>query len=1395
MGLYKELCVVFMVTILFSILLLYESRELDGYKFPVYSTEFCPRNQTEWDERSSAINCTENNGYMCLPNQQRTELIEFCYKERFAWVEEGVCLYLIKGSSRVEAYNCVQFISGCPTSNHRSSESYKYQSCFAIENGCFIAEPSCNSTKTATTSPVETTDYKTTESGINSTQLDNSKIYDNKAVNISFGYITTEYAEESTVNKDSTNNNNNSWVTPVAITLGFFVPVCVICILVIFYYKQGLAANKRRSQEERNEYDEHSPFIDRNNDSMEKGIVINSAQGPATNKRSQEEKNEYDEHLPFIDRNNDAIEKDIVTYSAQGLAANKRRSQEERNEYGEHSPFIDRNNDAMEKGIVIDSAQGPATNIRSQEEKNEYGEHLPFIDRNNDAIEKDIVTYSAQESQPDLDFFNWWQEEHGMFIPTKACEEVESLINTQNLVIVVGHSGSGKSAIIQHIALKYRSQGWAVKPVTRVDKIIKAYESNNILPNKTLYVINDPIGKDSFDEMAFAPWKENDLHLRALLKNSRMLLSCRKCVQCDIRAKGFFKDSSKIIDIDSGKCILSDKEKRQILNKYNTNNYVFSETDLEEVLKTKTYFPLLCKLFFSDTKKQKDGVKFFMEPVEKIKEEIRAFKYECKEKYCALILIVLFNNALCVGDVRNDENSEKLYEHALKLCGMETCTAPFTIRDALETLKDGFVSKKGNAYQFCHDLVMEITSFMFGSDYHSDMIKYADIVFLRKRVKLEDDHKDQTDQLTIYISDTDLDSLAERLLKEVVGANIFDVVLNPLLKDKKVADALIKNIEKDKAKIKTLFVKLFVEEKLRLEKQNVEKSKEFFFSKLDFLNLNSYVSPVCALIVFSHVDLSIYCLKALQQLHSNFKDCSVFLTVCCNGAIDLLNMFSEDDIKTYLRERWGYFYPIHIVSVFHNLEILQKFIQLGVDLNQSDECGDTALMNTIELSEYNNTNARHSQTLTLLLSNGADINLCNKYGRGPLYIACENGHDSTVQLLLSNGADINSNNKYVRPPLYAACENGHDSTVQLLLSNGADINLCNKYGRSPLYKACENGHDSTVQLLLSNGADVNLCSEHWDNSLIAACRNGHDSTVQLLLSKGADVNLCNKFGESPLYAACFHGHDSTVQLLLSNGADINLCDELWGSPLIAACKNGHNSTVQLLLSNEADINLCCKYGGSPLIAACENGHDSTVQLLLSNGADINLCYKYGGSPLIAACENGHDSTVQLLLSNEADINLCCKYGGSPLIAACEKGHDSTVQLLLSHGADINLCNEYGNSPLYTACENGRHSTVQLLLNSKADINLNKKNPALIAFYMRQHAIIKTFLDAGVITSIVNYCQLKYVSSDWCDKDDITGQYLLRKDNIVDNMYDLDSFFSLFVFCQVEELTREYNDPL
>lgn len=64
-------------------------QKLDGYKFPVYSTDFCPRNQLEWEKRSTSINCNATNGYMCVPNENFTELIEFCYIHPFLLIQKG----------------------------------------------------------------------------------------------------------------------------------------------------------------------------------------------------------------------------------------------------------------------------------------------------------------------------------------------------------------------------------------------------------------------------------------------------------------------------------------------------------------------------------------------------------------------------------------------------------------------------------------------------------------------------------------------------------------------------------------------------------------------------------------------------------------------------------------------------------------------------------------------------------------------------------------------------------------------------------------------------------------------------------------------------------------------------------------------------------------------------------------------------------------------------------------------------------------------------------------------------------------------------------------------------------------------------------------------------------
>lgn len=218
-------------------------------------------------------------------------------------------------------------------------------------------------------------------------------------------------------------------------------------------------------------------------------------------------------------------------------------------------------------------------------------------------------------------------------------------------------------------------------------------------------------------------------------------------------------------------------------------------------------------------------------------------------------------------------------------------------------------------------------------------------------------------------------------------------------------------------------------------------------------------------------------------MQTDINDDFLFSSVCCNGSLYLFDFLSKNTSKEYLTEQWENFSPIHIASMFHNFEILDELIRLGFNVNLLTAqmnltplllaAGNNSTTN-YETEDQSSSKARRNKTVQILLSNGADINLCTESGVSPLYIACYNGHKSTKRLLLSNAAEIDLCDDNGANPFHIACQNGHDIIAQLLLSKGANINSCMKNGSSPLYLSCENGYDGFVQFLICNGADVNL---------------------------------------------------------------------------------------------------------------------------------------------------------------------------------------------------------------------------------------------------------------------------------------------------------------------------------
>ncbi|XP_062596170.1 uncharacterized protein LOC134257599 [Saccostrea cucullata] len=122
----------------------------NGFEFVVDS---CPLSQEKTTEAATRLNCSEDeygrSRYVCVPNQNLTALIEFCYTKTIVGIyQKGHCLRSI-GNGFLDQISCTNFTEGCPKQYFRSIDLYKYPACLHLntEERCFIAESSCNASK------------------------------------------------------------------------------------------------------------------------------------------------------------------------------------------------------------------------------------------------------------------------------------------------------------------------------------------------------------------------------------------------------------------------------------------------------------------------------------------------------------------------------------------------------------------------------------------------------------------------------------------------------------------------------------------------------------------------------------------------------------------------------------------------------------------------------------------------------------------------------------------------------------------------------------------------------------------------------------------------------------------------------------------------------------------------------------------------------------------------------------------------------------------------------------------------------------------------------------------------------------------------------------------------
>ena len=424
-----------------------------------------------------------------------------------------------------------------------------------------------------------------------------------------------------------------------------------------------------------------------------------------------------------------------------------------------------------------------------------------------------------------------------------------------------------------------------------------------------------------------------------------------------------------------------------------------------------------------------------------------------------------------------------------------------------------------------------------------------------------------------------------------------------------------------------------------------------------------------------------------------------------------------DDIQKDYYLRLGK--DLYNACEYGNIKEVQLLIDKGAKVDLANKHGWTPLFIACIICPINVINV-----VQLLIDNGAEINQVDKNGHTPLMMACNRGNVELSRLLLNNCAEVN-NVINVNPPLcrctplMCACAQGNIHLVKLLLENGADVNRVVDIlengeikDTTPLLCACSYGYFNIVQLLLDNGACIDFNNYNTNNieKLFIACYIGRIDYVRLLLKKGTKllqnkkkiVNHVINDSMTPLYVVCKKGYLDIARLLIDNGADIKLLTDsisFMSTPMWIACSKNHVDIAKLLIKKDRSViyHEPDVIGLTPLLIASQHGNLLMTQLLLENHENVNQSNNKEWTPLYMACSNNHYDVAKMLLEHDADINHMNSNLETPLWVACRDEYLGIVQLLLDHNASVNQADIEGWTPLHVACANGYIHVVKMLL--------------------------------------------------------------------------------------------------
>lgn len=261
---------------------------------------------------------------------------------------------------------------------------------------------------------------------------------------------------------------------------------------------------------------------------------------------------------------------------------------------------------------------------------------------------------------------------------------------------------------------------------------------------------------------------------------------------------------------------------------------------------------------------------------------------------------------------------------------------------------------------------------------------------------------------------------------------------------------------------------------------------------------------------------------------------------------DANEIFNQSDSKGDVDFSW----PLFVAAKHGCVELVEYLIKLDDNINRQNGKGTTALW----IACCN----QHTDVCLMLLSNGADPNICNHKGDSPLIPAIQKGSSQLVTLLLNANCNIMSYNQNRDNPILIACRIGQAECLELMLQRMSQTERLDAMamradidGLDSILGATEMNKTSCIRVLHKFGADLESTTAD-NNGILAgatsvhlASHYGNLAALQLLIELGADISKTTFNNSNCLHLAIKAGHPNVIQYLMQqwpemrNGLDAN----------------------------------------------------------------------------------------------------------------------------------------------------------------------------------------------------------------------------------------------------------------